>query len=139
MKPKDGQEDDFVLISAGDGLIMPNQEPLTLQLLLETIHRLQSERDEARSELAFVQAEYAAANESDLTRDALCLQLAALKHELRMAEERAAIAARERDEAVALNQAMSRVLAEYRDGYVYCEQHGHEQQEPCPQCAEEKR
>lgn len=39
--------------------------------------------------------------------------------------------------AVALNQAMSRVLAEYRDGYVYCEQHGHEQQEPCPRCAEE--
>lgn len=111
MKPKDGQEDDFVLISAGDGLIMPNQEPLTLQLLLETIHRLQSEHDEARSELAFIQAEYAAANESDLTRDALCLQLAALKHELRMAAERAAIACRERDEAVALNRAMGRVLA----------------------------
>lgn len=73
------------------------------------------ERDEERAELAFIQTEYAAANESDLTRDALCLQLAALKHELRMAEERAAIACRERDEAVALNQAMSRVIEAKRD------------------------
>lgn len=69
----------------------------------------------------------------------LVSEIRRLNRELRMANERAAIACRERDEAVALNQAMSRVLAEYRDGYVYCEQHGHEQQEPCPQCAEENR
>ena len=66
-------------------------------------------------------------------------EVAQLRRLLRMAEERAAIATRERDEAVALNQAMSRVLQEYQDGYVYCEKHGHEQQEPCPQCAEEDR
>jgi hypothetical protein len=56
-------------------------------------------------------------------------EVAQLRRMLRMAEERAAIA----------SQAMSRVLQEYQDGYVYCEKHGHEQQEPCPQCAEEDR
>lgn len=69
----------------------------------------------------------------------LVSEIRRLNQQLRMANERAAIACRERDEAVTLNQAMSRVLAEYRDGYVYCEQHGHEQQEPCPRCAEENR
>jgi hypothetical protein len=38
-------------------------------------------------------------------------EVAQLRRLLRMAEERAAIASRERDEAVALNQAMSRFLA----------------------------
>lgn len=41
--------------------------------------RLCRERDEAKAELAFIEAEYASANESDLTRDALCLQVASLK------------------------------------------------------------
>jgi hypothetical protein len=43
------------------------------------------ERDEARAELAFIESEYAAANESDLTRDALCLQVASLRALIREA------------------------------------------------------
>ena len=42
----------------------------------------EEERDEARSELNFIQKEYAKANASDLTRDALALQNAALKLDL---------------------------------------------------------
>ena len=41
--------------------------------------RAQTQRDEARSELNFIQKEYAKANASDLTRDALAMQNAALK------------------------------------------------------------
>lgn len=99
--------------------------------------RLCGERDEARAELSFIQAEYAAANESDLTRDALCLQLAALKHELRMATERAAIAGRERDEAVALNQAMNRLRA--RGSAKRCACQWEEGDSPCPVHGEEER
>ena len=43
------------------------------------------ERDEARAERAFIETEYAAANESDLTRDALCLQVASLRALIREA------------------------------------------------------
>jgi hypothetical protein len=42
----------------------------------------EEERDEARSELAFIAAEYEKANASDLTRDALAMQNAALKAEV---------------------------------------------------------
>lgn len=45
----------------------------------------QKSRDEARAELAFIDLQYAAANESDLTRDALCLQIASLRALIREA------------------------------------------------------
>ena len=45
----------------------------------------QKSRGEARAELAFIESEYAAANESDLTRDALCLQVASLRALIREA------------------------------------------------------
>lgn len=76
--------------------------------------RAEQERDEARAELAFIESDYAKANEGEMTRDGMALQNAGLKYELRMAEQREAIAKRERDEAVALNQAMSRVLEEHK-------------------------
>jgi len=74
-----------------------------------------------------------------MTRDGMALQNAGLKYELRMAEQREAIAKRERDEAVALNQAVSRLLRQYQSDYHYCERHGHEQKEPCPDCVQEAR
>ena len=46
------------------------------------------------------------------TEEDVTTEVAYLRRLLRMAEERAAIACRERDEAMALNQAMSRVLAD---------------------------
>lgn len=101
------------------------------------LSQVERERNEARAELAFIQTEYAAANESDLTRDALCLQLAALKHELRMATERAAIAGRERDEAVALNQAMNRLRAHGSAKRCACQWEAGDS--PCPVHGEEER
>ena len=49
------------------------------EVLIRSLERMTKEREEARAELAFIQAEYTEANESDLTRDALCLRAATLR------------------------------------------------------------
>lgn len=49
------------------------------EVLVRSLERMTKERDEARAELAFIQTEYTEANESDLTRDALCLRAATLR------------------------------------------------------------
>jgi hypothetical protein len=52
------------------------------QIRIDRLEWEREERDEARSELNFIQKEYAKAIASDLTRDALAMQNAALKLDL---------------------------------------------------------
>lgn len=59
---------------SGSGPIYEYQRELTAKL-----EQALRERDEARAELAFIAAEYEKANASNLTRDALAMQNAALK------------------------------------------------------------
>lgn len=51
----------------------------------QLLRRVERERDDARAELAFIDLQYSAANASDLTRDALCLQVASLRALIREA------------------------------------------------------
>lgn len=52
---------------------------LAEQQLTRELEAIKADRDDARSDLAFIEAEYAKANNSDLTRDALALKIAALE------------------------------------------------------------
>ena len=76
------------------------------------LRQLEIERDEARAELNFIKSEYEKANASDLTRDALALQNAALKAEL---EEANAEVVNHKDDRLRLRAEVSRLKRKIED------------------------
>lgn len=89
------------------------------EVLVRSLERMTKERDEARAELAFIQAEYTEANESDLTRDALCLRAATLRLLADKAAAEQGLAQRRMMEAQAARDKARAKAADYeRDWYA---------------------